>query len=146
MSIMGLRRRMTTVLGAMAVTLAASAVATAPQAAAVGNPSSCDKFQITYIQRDNGAALEWVLDAKCYWSPEIGDVVVTTYENGVERDVRRIPPGNKLVGRTTGYVLLPPRPICAASRIRVEAKYGYMAIGNETSTEGVLYLDPNDNC
>ena len=72
--------------------------------------------------------------------------MVTTYENGATRDVRRIPPGKKLVGRTTGYVLLPPRPICAASRIRIEAKYKYMAIGDETSTEGVLYLDPNDNC
>ena len=79
------------------------------------------------------------------WFGQQTDVVVTTFADGVERD-RHVVSGSTLHGRSARYVLLPPKPLCGATTVRVEARYGDRSIGDLVSSEGVLYYDPDDNC
>jgi hypothetical protein len=109
-----------------------------------GHPGLCDEFRIQHIQRDYGAAIEWSLAHEC-WFGQQTDVVVTTFADGAEVN-RHIVRGSTLHGRSSRYVLLPPKPVCATTRVRVEARYGDRAIGDLVSSEGVLYFDPSDNC
>ena len=124
-----------------AVTFATTAFVTGPSG---GYPASCQEFRITHIQRDNGAAVEWSLAHECYFGQPT-DVVVTTAADGAVVD-RHTLNASTMQGRSARYVLLPPKPLCGATRVRVEARYGDRAIGDFVSSEGVMYYDPDDDC
>jgi hypothetical protein len=126
--------------------IAAIAIATTTFGASSsgGYPASCSEFRISHIQRDYGAALEWSLSHECYFGQPT-DVVVTTLADGAVVDHHTLT-ASTLHGRSARYVLLPQKPICSATRIRVEARYGDGAIGDFVSSEGLLYFDPDDNC
>jgi hypothetical protein len=109
-----------------------------------GHPGLCEEFRIDHIQRDYGAALEWSLRHRC-WFGQQTEVVVTTFADGAEVD-RHVIRNSTLDGRSSRYVLLPPKPVCGTTQVRVEARYGDRAIGDLVSSEGTLYYDPNDDC
>jgi hypothetical protein len=109
-----------------------------------GHPGLCSEFRIEHIQRDNGTAIEWSLRHRC-WFGQQTDVVVTTLADGAEVD-RHVMRSSTLEGRSARYVLLPPKPVCGTTKVRVEARYGDRSIGDLVSSEGILYVDPNDNC
>jgi hypothetical protein len=127
-----------------AIAAIAIATTTSGPSPSGGYPASCSEFRISHIQRDYGAALEWSLSHECYFGQPT-DVVVTTLADGTVVD-RHTLTASTLHGRSARYVRLPQKPICSATRVRVEARYGDGAIGDLVSSEGLLYFDPDDNC
>jgi hypothetical protein len=139
-----IRSRIRAAATATALALTTASPVVAMGYPAQGYPAQCSDFRIEHIQRDYGAAVEWSLVHECYFGQQT-DIVVTTFADGTELD-RHILRASEFHGRSARYVLLPVKPICGTTLVRVEARHGDRALGDLVSSEGALYFDPDRDC